>query len=278
MSVKAALPFVVKAPKAGTVSIISRPIACHRLDKPTSGLVSQLCEELQLFLLLFLMFIKLLIAKTKPAMVHLTRQFAERKVKKTYTAIVNGIPDEQIENSITSEFAHRLGVDVSPNDERPWQVIDFTLDGKDAITVWRPLRYAHSLTARDGVLTLVELKPKTGRFHQLRRHMAWVLKCPLVGDKDYDGGREAMTFRERGLFLCSNRVTLEHPYYNTELGRKEWETLGYDAKFAGGMLTLSNDGIVRITASIDLPRKFESFLTREEARSTTVDAAKNSAQ
>lgn len=39
MSVKAALPFYVKAPKPGTFSIISRPIACHRLDKPTSGLV-----------------------------------------------------------------------------------------------------------------------------------------------------------------------------------------------------------------------------------------------
>lgn len=40
MSVKAALPFVVKAPRAGTYSVISRPMACHRLDKPTSGLVS----------------------------------------------------------------------------------------------------------------------------------------------------------------------------------------------------------------------------------------------
>lgn len=40
MSVRAALPFCIKAPKAGTFSIISRPIACHRLDKPTSGLVS----------------------------------------------------------------------------------------------------------------------------------------------------------------------------------------------------------------------------------------------
>lgn len=40
MSVRAALPFYVKAPSPGTFSIISRPIACHRLDKPTSGLVS----------------------------------------------------------------------------------------------------------------------------------------------------------------------------------------------------------------------------------------------
>ena len=42
---------------------------------------------------------------------------------------------------------------------------------KSAVTVWRPLRYVKSLKANDGVLTLVELKPKTGRYHQLRRHM-----------------------------------------------------------------------------------------------------------
>jgi 23S rRNA-/tRNA-specific pseudouridylate synthase len=248
MSVKSALPFVVKAPKAQTFSVISRPIACHRLDKPTSGL--------------------LVVAKTKPAMVHLTQQFAERKVKKTYTAIVNGIPDEAAEATMTSKDAHQLGLDVNPDDESSWQVINFTLDDKHAITAWRPIRYVKSLKARNGVLTLVELKPNTGRYHQLRRHMAWVCDCPLVGDKTYDGGGDAMAFRERGLFLCSNRVTMEHPYYNTDVGRQEWETLDDEAKFAGGMLSLSQDGIVRVTASIDLPTKFESFLTREKARSS----------
>jgi tRNA pseudouridine65 synthase/23S rRNA pseudouridine1911/1915/1917 synthase len=246
MSVKSALPFVVKAPKAQTFSVISRPIACHRLDRPTSGL--------------------LVVAKTKPAMVHVTQQFAERKVKKTYTAIVNGIPDEAAETTLTSKDAHQLGVDVNPDDESSWQVIDFTLDDKHAITAWRPLRYVKSLKARNGVLTLVELKPKTGRYHQLHRHMAWVCECPLVGDKAYDGGGDAMAFRERGLFLCSNRVIMEHPYYNTDVGRREWETLHNDVKFAGGMLSLSQEGIVTVTASIDLPSKFESFLAREEAR------------
>ena len=200
-------------------------------------------------------------------MVHLTRQFAERKVKKTYTAIVNGIPLETSETSITSSDAYNLGVDVDPDDCARWQVIDFALDEKHAITVWRPLRYVKSNKARDGVLTMVELKPKTGRYHQLRRHMAWDRDCPLVGDKTYDGGgQESMTFRERGLFLCSNRVTFEHPYYNTVLGRKEWKALDDDEKYADGMLTLSDD-IVKVSASIELPTKFESFLAREEARS-----------
>lgn len=201
-------------------------------------------------------------------MVHLTRQFAERKVKKTYTAIVNGIPNEPQETTITSYDAYNLGVDVDPDDNHTWQVIDHILDDKHAVTVWRPLRYVKSLKARDGILTLVELKPKTGRYHQLRRHFAWGRDCPLVGDKTYDDGRpESMAFRERGLFLCSNHVTLEHPYYNTALGRKEWEALDDDAKYAGGMLTLDDDGIIRIAASIELPTKFENFLSHEEARS-----------
>jgi len=63
MTVRAALPFVLRPPKRGTLAIIRRPVSVHRLDKPTSGL--------------------LLIAKTKPAMVSLSRQFAERRVKKT---------------------------------------------------------------------------------------------------------------------------------------------------------------------------------------------------
>lgn len=199
-------------------------------------------------------------------MVNLTRQFAERKVKKTYTAIVNGIPHENVASSITSNDAYNLGVDVDPNDETKWQLIDQVLDEKHAITVWRALRYVKSLKGRDGVLTLVELKPKTGRHHQLRRHMAWNRECPLVGDKKYDGGGEAMVFRTRGLFLCSNRVTLEHPYYNTVLGRKEWEALDDDEKYASDMLTLTDDDIVRVAVSIDLPAKFESFLAHEEAR------------
>lgn len=212
--------------------------------------------------------LQLIVAKTKPAMVNLTRQFAERKVKKTYTAIVNGIPCEDSETSITSLDAYNLGVDVDPDDENSWQVIEHTLDEKHAITVWRTLRYVKSLKARDGVLTMVELKPKTGRYHQLRRHMAWNRDCPLVGDKTYDDGRpESMAFRERGLFLCSNHVKLEHPYYNTVLGRKEWDALHDDAKYAGGMLKQDDDGVVRVAASIELPTKFESVLSREEARS-----------
>jgi len=247
MTVRAALPFVLKPPKRGTLAIIRRPVSVHRLDKPTSGL--------------------LLTAKTKPAMVELTRQFVDRRIRKSYTAIVNGIPSEPVETSISTEQALQLGVDVNADENVSWQHIDYTLDEKSAETVWRPLRYVKSLKANDNTVTLVELKPKTGRYHQLRRHMAWVRECPLVGDKAYDGGGAAMSLRGRGLFLCSNKVSLEHPYYNTEVGRKKWENLPEEEKYQNGMLRLSEDGeVVEVHASIDLPEKFESFMKNEESR------------
>ena len=142
MTVRAALPFALRPPKRGTLAIIRRPASVHRLDKPTSGL--------------------LLVAKTKPAMVDLTRQFVERRVKKTYTAILNGIPDEPVETSISEEDAIALGVDVGgrgsiggDGEASKWQLIDYTLDEKSAVTVWRPIKYVKSLKARDEILTVV---------------------------------------------------------------------------------------------------------------------------
>jgi len=76
-----------------------------------------------------------------------------------------------------------------------------------------------------------------------------------------------MQLRERGLFLCSNKVCLDHPYYNTAVGREEWDALPDDAKWAGGMIRLSDDGsTVEMHVGLDLPDKFASFLKREGAR------------
>ena len=163
------------------MSVLWNPMPVHRIDKATSGL--------------------LVVAKTKPAMVHLSHQFRERKVKKTCkyhwytfckcgvvvfhrancvpwkdTAIVNGIPPEPKESSITSAAAKHLGVcigtandtgDVGPM----WQLIDKDLEGQSAVTIWRVLGNSTLENAMNETITMVELKPKTGRFHQLRRHM-----------------------------------------------------------------------------------------------------------
>lgn len=76
-----------------------------------------------------------------------------------------------------------------------------------------------------------------------------------------------MKLRGRGLFLCSNKVCLDHPYYNTEIGREEWESLPDEEKWADDRIRLSEDGkIVQVHISIPLPSKFEGFLRREEER------------
>ena len=76
-----------------------------------------------------------------------------------------------------------------------------------------------------------------------------------------------MNLRGRGLFLCSNKVCLDHPHYNTEIGRKEWDSLPHEDKWAGGRIRLSEDGTtVQVHLEISLPSKFESFLEWEEER------------
>ena len=245
---------MLRPPRFGTLAIIRRPCPVHRLDKPTSGL--------------------LLIAKTKPAMVDLSRQFRERTVKKTYTAIINGWPRES-SDPLSSREAHQLGVDVgypdqgegSGDDDGPsWHLIDCDLRGKSAVTVWRTLRRVRSERAQDRTLTLVELKPKSGRYHQLRRHMALVCGRPIVGDRAYSGESGASIplrhqFLDQGLFLCSNKVVLEHPYFNTREGRREWNAMEDGERYQGGMVELSQDGEkVMVQAEIDLPQAFCSLL------------------
>ena len=243
MTIRSALPYVLKPPRKGTVSILRRPATVHRLDKPTSGL--------------------LIVAKTKPAMIDLTRQFVERRVKKTYTAIVNGIPDTVGVTGISSFDAHNMGFDVDSLDNDLWNLIDHPIDEKSATTLWRSTKYARSLVAKDETITMVELKPKTGRFHQLRRHMAWICETPIIGDSEYDGNTPNL--RERGLFLCANKISLDHPYFNTKEGRKEWNDKEFDEKYAGGTIQIT-DGIIQVGVAIDLPRKFSTFFMKEDER------------
>ena len=246
MTIRAVLPFILSPPTPGVSSVLRLPQPVHRLDKPTQGL--------------------LLIAKTKPALISLTSQFVLRTIKKTYTAIINGIPPEPITSTISAKIAYDLGVDVDPDSDIKWQLIDEPLDEKSAVTVWRALRYSKCLKADDETLTLVEMKPKTGRYHQLRRHMAWVCERPLAGDKGYDGGGDAIALRSRGLFLCSNRVTLEHPFYNTAAGRESWNMQSAEAKRGRDFLYEEPCGKVMVKAEIALPSKFENFLAHEEER------------
>ncbi len=252
MTVKSCLPWVITPPKLDVVSVLRRPTPVHRIDRGTSGL--------------------LVVAKTKPAMVELSRMFKERKAKKTYTAIVNGDILQPEETSITSQEAEKLGVCIGNDDDaetrkRSWQIIDNELEDQNAVTVWRRVKQYRGIeNARNNTLSMVELKPKTGRYHQLRRHMAWTGNCPLLGDKTYDGGGPARLLRDNGFYLCSNKIVIEHPFYNSPQGRSMWEKVKEeemkkcsDQKDNNIRIAEESDGRVLVYAEIDLPSKFNEL-------------------
>lgn len=183
------------------------------------------------------------------------------------TAIVNGDIKEPKETSITFEEAKKLGVSIGDGDETDWQIIDDEIEGREAVTIWRPVRRWALRNARNGTVTLVELKPKSGRKHQLRRHMSRNHGCPLLGDGSYDGGGPAArALRGRGFCLCANRVTFEHPRYQTRTadGRAEWATArgsilkGLDGP-DGRVRIVEENGAIVVHCEIDLPAKFREI-------------------
>lgn len=123
----------------------------------------------------------LLIAKTSSAIIHLGQQFEERKIKKIYRAIVTGKPEEKGE-------------------------IKEDINGKEAFTSYKVLTRVPSLYT-DWV-TLVEIYPKTGRTHQIRKHMAHI-GHPVLGDSKY--GFDLKLLRGKGLFLTSTGISFRHP-------------------------------------------------------------------
>ncbi len=146
--------------------------AVHRLDMPTSGLM--------------------VLALTREAHRDLSRQFANRLVRKRYLALLEG---EVAAGSGEICLSFRLDPE-----NRPHQVYD-PLQGKPGMTRWR------KIAVRDG-RTLVEFEPLTGRTHQLRLHASHRLGlgCPIVGDSLYGHGRQG-----EPLLLHAEALQFAHP-------------------------------------------------------------------
>ncbi|MFB2641564.1 tRNA pseudouridine(65) synthase TruC [Shewanella bicestrii] len=187
----------------------------HRLDRPTSGV--------------------LLFAKSSEVANALCEQFANHSIEKQYLALVRG----NMHESGILDYALKVELDEVAD-----KFANQDKAAQDAVTQYEPLlnteipypsgRYATSRFA------LVKLSPKTGRKHQLRRHMAH-LRHPIIGDTTHGDGKQNAFFRAHfninRLWLIAKTLTFTHPVtlerlsIETEL-EPEWETvfagLGWD--------------------------------------------------
>jgi tRNA pseudouridine32 synthase/23S rRNA pseudouridine746 synthase len=138
------------------------PQPAHRLDADTSG-----C---------------LVLGRTKPALAALGRAFADGAVEKVYWAIVRGGPS-------AGEGEIALPLMKRSSRERGWRMV-VDPAGQPALTLWRVL-------GRDWI----ELRPRTGRTHQLRVHCA-ASGWPILGDPVYGGAEPG------GLALLARSVSI----------------------------------------------------------------------
>lgn len=152
-----------------------RPGIVHRLDKETSGVMVAAYDD--------------------EALAFLAGQFKSRKTKKTYIAIVNGIPAEKkgrVETFIARDPGNRKRFAVAAR-------------GRAALTFYSVVKtwQKHSL---------ILLRPKTGRTHQLRVHLRY-LGHPITGDSLY--GFTDTLFPQASLMLHANSLAVTLPGEDT---------------------------------------------------------------
>lgn len=149
-------------------------LTVHRLDYDTSGII--------------------LLALNKKAQSEASKLFQSRTIEKTYLAVVSGHLEG---NEGRIDLPMRCDIE-----RRPLQIIDHE-QGKNALTFWRLLEKLGNNRSR------IELKPHTGRSHQLRLHMS-TIGHPVIGDNLYgDSYTYSMSSR---LLLHASELGFQHPF------------------------------------------------------------------
>jgi len=169
----------------------------HRLDRPTSGV--------------------LILAKTSKALSRMNAQFRENKVHKTYWALTENKPQE-----LEGRLIHFLKKDESRNKSKAYK--KSTPGAKEATL-------DYSVIGMQNKRCLFELKPVTGRHHQIRVQLSSI-GCPIYGDVKY--GSHAKS-KEGRLFLHAREVEFIHPTKKESLtitaplgDEKEWNHFNND--------------------------------------------------
>ncbi len=161
----------------------TRPGIVHRLDKDTSGV--------------------LLVARNDSFHLLLAREFAARRIQKTYLTLVHG--------QLDGESGH-ISLSIARDLRRRTRMTTRRREGRAALTDWRVL--ARLGEDRDG-FTLVEADLHTGRTHQIRVHFS-AIGHPVAGDTRYGAPRRVLVAGEPmdplgRQWLHAARVRLAHP-------------------------------------------------------------------
>jgi 23S rRNA-/tRNA-specific pseudouridylate synthase len=183
------------------------PLPCHRLDRRVAGPV--------------------VVAKTRRALVALTRCFEEKTVTKEYRALVSGEINTNNTNTIANTNTDNVITDQSNNSTKLSSssssfTITSDIDGRESET--EVVVLDKTPCNMNGILTDLQLFPKTGRTHQLRIHCANVLQTPIIGDDlywNYEGNEgdddsipNPVPIRKRhGLYLYCKKVSIPHPLH-----------------------------------------------------------------
>ncbi len=162
------------------VELKERPLLVHRLDRDTSGVI--------------------VIARRRSVAAALGKLFATRAVKKTYWAIVKGVP-KPAQGRIEVALIKAKG----PDGDRMRASEEGEEDDEQlAVT-------HYSVIAKAGnAASWVSLKPVTGRQHQLRAHMAHI-GTPIFGDEKYGGLDDMPVGVPQKLHLHARRIVFPHP-------------------------------------------------------------------
>jgi 23S rRNA pseudouridine955/2504/2580 synthase len=188
-----------------------RPRLVHRLDRDTSGV--------------------LVVARTIPAAAALSQSLRRRDARKTYWALVKGVPRPH-RGVIKLALAKTAGFGQSGRDERMAPA-----DEDDSGAKWATTYYAVMDVAADQY-AWVALRPISGRTHQLRAHMAH-LGTPIVGDFKYGGlAAKGMGELEDRLHLHARAIDIASPpggrlKIEAELPphmKRAWKLFGFDAE------------------------------------------------